>query len=277
MINFIVFSPGEYSDIWGGVVVLHTLADTIAKLGESSYIYASSTYEGSKAKVIPTGSQISYDPSNTVVIYPEVTFGNPLQSKNVVRWLLYTPGVNGGDGIYQDTDLIYKFFDSFDAPDESKVKGLLHIFRPKFEKFYNKNLPREGECYIVKKGKYKTLDKHAPDSTNIDNFISDEYLIDLFNRKETFVCYDPYCFHTHQAALCGCIPVVIPDDGVTKEDFIKRDPGNKYGVAYGFDDIENARKTIHLVKPNLEDIEKNSIDSVKKFIEDCYEHLNIKK
>jgi hypothetical protein len=77
--------------------------------------------------------------------------------------------------------------------------------------------------------------------------------------------------------LCGCIPIVIPDDGVTKEEFIKKSPVNKYGVAYGFDDMEHAISTIHLVKPYLEQTEKEGVDSVIKFVNDCYKHLNIKK
>jgi len=277
MINFIVYSPGEYSDVHGGVVVLHTLADVLAQLGENSYIYASSTYPENKAQLISPNVELTYDSENTIVIYPEVTVGNPLQSKYAVRWLLYTPGVNGGDGIYADTDLIFKFLDYFKAPDESKVNGILQVFKLKFDKFYNKNLSRSGECFIIKKGRYKVLNKHSSDSLNIDHFISDEYLAEVFNTKETFICYDPLCFHTQQAALCGCVPIIIPDEGISKEDFTKRAPVNKYGVAYGFEEIEYAKSTLHLVKPYLQTFEQEAISTVKNFINHCYQHMKIEK
>lgn len=276
MIEFLILAPG-YTDQWGGVIALHKLADLIGQQGEKSYIYASSTFEGSKATLIPEGSQIQYDPNRTMVIYPEVTFGNPFGCKFVTRWLLYTPGKNGGDGQYGENDLIYKYYNYFDAPDESKVRGELRTFNLKLDKFINKGGERNGECFIVKKGRNKVLDKHKPDSTNIDQFINDDYLIDLFNKKEMFVSYDSMTFHLQQAALCGCIPVVIPDEGVSKEVFIEKAPVNKYGVAYGFEDIPHAKATMHLLRGYLEDMERESIELVKKYIADCYEHMGITK
>jgi len=171
MINFIVHLPGEYSNKHGGVIVMHVLADVLAQLGENSYIYANSTYPESKAQLITPDVSVKYDSENTMVIYPEVTVGNPFQSKFVTRWLLYNVGVNGGDGVYADTDLIFKFLNCFKAPDESKVIGRLQVFKPKFDKFYNKNLSRSGECFIVKKGKYKTLNQHSLNSLNIDDLL----------------------------------------------------------------------------------------------------------
>lgn len=275
MINFLIWSPG-FDTNSGGIIALHRLADLIAKQGEKSYIFTSHTFEGSSATVINERTPINLIDEETMVIYPEIISGNPFGTKFVTRWLLNTPGKIGGDGKYGDNDLVFKYYDYFDAPDESKVKGELRTFTLKLDKFYNKNIPRKGECFIVKKGSNKELNKHSKDSINIDRYINDDYLVDTFNKTEKFISYDSMTFHIQQAALCGCIPIIIPDKGVSKEEFMKRAPVNKVGVAYGFDDIENAKSTIHLVKSHLEQMEKDSIKLVKNYIECCYEHMKIK-
>jgi hypothetical protein len=273
MINFLIWSP-EYDDSSGGIIALHKLADLIAKQGESCYILSDNTIKDSSAKTLKDLQNVSLDINKVMMIYPEIVNGNPNGAKYVTRWLLNTPGVCGGNGIFDDNDLIYKYYDYFQAPDETKVKGELRTFNLKLNQFYNKNLKREGECYIIKKGKNKTLDKHHPQSINIDTYINDDYLVEIFNTKETFVSYDSMCFHLQQAALCGCVPIVIPDEGVSKEEFIKKAPVNKYGVAYGFDDIEHAKATMSLLKDYLIEMEKQSFEQVKKFISDSYNHIN---
>jgi hypothetical protein len=274
--NFVIWSP-DYNENSGGIIALHVLANLIAEQGENCYIYSTKTFEGSSAKLIQNENVFNFDKNNTMYIYPEVICGNPFGGKFVTRWLLNTPGVLGGDGIYEPTDLVYKYYDYFDAPDESKVLGELRTFKLKLDKFVNKGLERNGECYIVRKGSNKVLDKHRSDSLNIDEYINDDYLIDVFNSKDFFVSYDSMCFHLQQAALCGCVPVVIPDEGVSKEVFIEKAPVNKYGVAYGFDDIPHARETMHLLKEYLEGMESESIELVKKYINNCYDKMDIIK
>lgn len=273
MIDFLIWSP-EYDDSSGGIIALHKLADLIAKQGESCYILSNNTIENSSAKTLKDLQNVSLDINKTMMVYPEIVNGNPNGAKHVTRWLLNTPGVCGGNGIFDDNDLVYKYYDYFQAPDETKVKGELRTFNLKLNQFYNKNLKREGECYIIKKGKNKTLDKHHPQSINIDTYINDDYLVEIFNTKETFISYDSMCFHLQQAALCGCVPIVIPDKGISKEEFIKKAPVNKYGVAYGFDDIDHAKTTMPLLKDYLIEMEKQSFEQVKKFISDSYNHIN---
>jgi hypothetical protein len=275
MINFLIWAP-EYSNNSGGIIALHKLADLIAKQGENSFIFSTKTIEGSSAKLVNHTSQFhNFTLENTMVVYPEIISGNPFNFKFVTRWLLNTPGVIGGDGIYGENDLVYKYLEYFKAPDESKVKGELRTFDLKLDKFINREESRSGECFLVKKGIGKVLDKHKPDSLNLDHYISDDYLVDIFNKKEYFISYDAITFHLQQAVLCGCIPVVIPDEGINREEYLKKSLANKYGIAYGFDDIERAKETAHLLKGYLESLEEESIGLVKSYIDDCYSHMGL--
>jgi hypothetical protein len=183
----------------------------------------------------------------------------------------------GGDGIFGEDDLIYKYLEYFSVADESKVKGELRVFDLKLDKFINRGESRSGECFLVKKGANKVLDKHKPDSLNVDNYINDDYLVDVFNQKEYFISYDAITFHLQQSVLCGCIPVVIPDEGVSREEYLEKSLANRYGIAYGFDDIERAKETAPLLKDYLLSLEEESIELVKNYINDCYTHMGLIK
>jgi hypothetical protein len=271
-INFVIVSP-EFRTDSGGIIVLHKLADLLGKFGENSFINVP-TYEGSSAKYINDTSTLDSDSS--MFIYPEIISGNPYNAKYVTRWLLNTPGIIAGDGQYSENDLIYKYWNYFKAPDESKVKGELRCIDLKLNNYYNKNNPnRIGECFLVKKGALfgKVLDKHSNHALNIDHFISDEHLANVFNEKLMFISYDALTYHSIQAALCGCISVVIPDPNVSKQEWSEKSPINKYGIAYGLNDIPWAKETMHLVKDHILNIEQETNQLIKNYILECYLHM----
>ena len=65
----------------------------------------------------------------------------------------------------------------------------------------------------------------------------------IFNQTEKFYSYAPHTMFTTYAALCGCIPVVVPQKGVSREAW--RPEKDFFGVAYGdgVDQITWARNT----------------------------------
>ena len=71
--------------------------------------------------------------------------------------------------------------------------------------------------------------------------------------------------YVYYAVLCGCVPVIVPQKGVSADEWRS---GNdfKYGVAYGEDEIEWARSTA----PNLLEIiaqgKQNDLLTVRRFI-----------
>ena len=74
--------------------------------------------------------------------------------------------------------------------------------------------------------------------------------------------------YSHFAALCGCDSIVVPVDGVSKEEWYP-DPADRYGLAYGFDDVGEARRTRPLLLPHMKRQESEANDSVGAFIAKC--------
>ena len=64
----------------------------------------------------------------------------------------------------------------------------------------------------------------------------------IFKRVERFISYDPHTAYSVFAALCGCDSIVVPIDGITKDQW-QPDQKSQYGIAYGFDDLDSARQT----------------------------------
>lgn len=194
--------------------------------------------------------------AGTVVVYPEIIKGNPLNAKNVVRWILCDLGKNCAKDIYKswgENDLVFHF-SPFTGELGSHEIELLYVIwlHPKIR---NENLPREGSCYLLKKsGKFhrKITPFHPDDAVLIDNLSLDD-IIEVFKRKKYFYCYDPYTFYESIAALCGCVPIVYPIQGMDKLSWLKTKASfqqfigrrnNVSGVAYGVDDIPYAMATL---------------------------------
>lgn len=270
-LNFLTIAP-NFSNKHGGIIVLHKLADLLAKFGELSYIN-SNTFKNSSATHLTEDQIKNLDFNHTIFIYPEIIVGNPYNAKHIVRWILNTPGIMGGDGKYQNTDMVYKYWNYFKI--ENNVLGELRCMDLKLDIFYNKNIKRSGECFMIRKGIFlnKELDKHSSDSLNLDYCEDDQHLSNIFNERKIFISYDTMTYCSIQAALCGCISIVIPDIEISKEEWIQKCPMAKYGIAYGLNDIQWAIDTMHLVKDNLIKIENESYFLIKDFISKCYKRV----
>jgi hypothetical protein len=212
---------------------------------------------------------------DAIAIYPEVTCGNPFSSKKVMRWILYHVRKYGNHGIFGNDDLIYKYAPFFNLRNEQPVHGELRAHELNLDIFTDKNQPRKGDCYLVKKGNDKEHNYHSETAIRLDNYPmfgdkANEYLAKVFNECELFVSYDTATWLNVMAALCGCESVVIPDANVTPEEWHNGYRYFKYGIAYGLDDLEYAKKTQHLVKQELLSIEAETLNQTKSFIKKAY-------
>lgn len=268
----------DYNAGSGGVIVLHKLADVLSNLGQQVYLLCDSTFAKSSATCISESESETLLSNNEdiIVIYPEVIKGNPLKAKNIVRWCLYKPGINGGEKIYANEEHVFTYRREFVKDTIYKDKPVLFTFVSKTDKFYDQGLERNGTCFLYRKG-YKIHSNHMEgyyidmDTVKYKNQI-DSYLLETFNKFEKFISYDAFTYYSIIASMCGCISLVIPDPSLPKESFYSG--FTKYGIGYGLDEEERAIQTRHFVKPHIESLYQESMETVYNFIDYCKNHFN---
>lgn len=285
-INYVVFSQfPKYKEYVGSSTVSHTLANELSLLGESVFIYADETpYK--QIPCIPWDHEVEYDNENTVFIIPagagEHTFTKDIpdfinNSQNIVRHL-----VNNQSQLYSKEDKLYVLSKYFNTLDDQKVDGYMPILNIDFDTFKNHNLPRSGRCYLIKGEEYIEGQPiyHNSSDTNLDSYWTYKgdkmaYLAKMFNEHEIFFTYNTQTFISVLAALCGCVSVILPHPNTSKEKLFKF-PQNKFGIAYGFDDIDHSINTLHLVKENLQSCLADNRKHLKQFTLDCHKWLETK-
>lgn len=272
--KFVVYCPYNFNAHSGGITALHKLAHNLSNILGEQKVWIATGYKNPKYKGQTTGIPID---DETIVVYPEIINGNPLYAKHVVRWILNSPGIIGGDeNTYGANEIYFKFVDTFKVKHNERVKGILTAIETHLDIFHDLKQERFGECYLIRKDRRQIRNAHKENSICIDeyeNLGGNLYLANTFNSCELFVCYDNACFLALQSALCGCPCLVVPDGKMTAEQFYSN-PFYKYGVAFGEEYLEHAKKTVHLAKEQLLEIEKISIEQTYLMIAKCKELLN---
>jgi len=267
---------GDYNPYSGGVIVLHKLAKVLSEMNKETYIMCDVTNPKYDLKNISFNDSFGLAlEDDCVVIYPEVIWGNVLNAKNVVRWVLYYPGVQGGSKEYDENENVFLFHREFGANSKYKDCPILNIFEPKTDYFYDMGLERSGECFLLKKGSVKH--KEVMDGFYIDDLLlnqnADEIMLDIFNRYDRFISYDVSTYYSIIAALCGCTSIVMEDSDISEDDFYKNSL-TKYGISYGISNIDRAISTKHLVKDNINSIYWQSFKTVIDFHQYCLDNFS---
>lgn len=287
----------QFSFIDGGTLCQYNLARILDELGQNVRIYPTSGIIVENSVFNKFYNNDFPIDDNVVVIYCEGTQGNPLNAKNVVRWMLSVLGQNVPYeyvNTWLKNELVYYFNSEkrFDENPEKKgvfYKLLNSIYINPYIKQTNFG-ERDGFCYTIRKA--ERIHKngfniiHPNDSFNITNQNQME-CIEIFNKYKWFISYDSNTFLTIMAALCGCISVVYKVNGLNKQEWIKTTPvveylkykglDNLYGIAYGEEDMQYAIDTMHLVKEQWDEILKfNKENTIVPFINDIQDFENMK-
>ena len=127
------------------------------------------------------------------------------------------------------------------------------------------SIKRSGSCYILRKGKGRNLVHDLSDSTLIDG-LSHEKAAKIFNQTEFCISYDTHTMLSKYAAMCGCVSIVIPKDGISKEQW-RPNINDRFGIAYGFDDIQWAKETMGKVRQNFKEQQSRTLLQLEYFFE----------
>lgn len=301
-INFIVSVYEKQEDtITGGIIVLHKLAYEIAKRGHNVYVFTEPDYPHENIRVIPSrlieisgfvkwfewdAFSFSYD--NTVSIHCQIDRKNPMNTQYVVRWILYDTEFDI-ESTFGQTDIYFNTC-NFKTYRHQPIRPLVATDYH-FDKLYVTNTgKRKGFCHM--------LHKHTPPEKDLlINKISSfdltdwkkaggyDYLREKLNEYEYMLTYDQRTFYTAAAGLCGCKSIILNPgpsyefaknaysesleykEHLTPEKYREIDPIQKYGVAYGLDDIHWANSTIHMVTDHLRQLEKINDSTIDSFVE----------
>jgi hypothetical protein len=279
MTRIAITSP-SYSPSIGGVVVLHKLCDILLTLGYDAYLYPFGRFaEGPHYMVNPEyKSQIlsELDLENDIVIYPEIQPGNPAGVKNVVRYILnryHLPEYDNYMASWEDSD--FWFYHDELWYDGLRDKNILTVRETKLNYFKNLNLERDTEaCFTYRKKHHEVSNLniiHPPDAIEIPFTISDEELLQIFNKCKRFYSYDLETYLNVIAVACGCESIIVPYKDVTKEEA----KIIKYGVAYGLDDLEHANRTTDLLLAEMNQTDKDQYEQTDQMIKLILKHFNL--
>ena len=269
---FIIYTY-DYSPGVGGIKVMHKLCDILNNMGYEAYLMPihirEDFYVCDDYNTPLITQEVLDDLDNAIVIYPEGIKYNPLNAKNVVRWIL-GPSRQEDAETYSKSDLIYWYMDYYCTEYLGQVENKLFISEFHDDMFLNHNWNREGSCYTFRKSNPTQL-IHPSNSIFIpfEGAGNLTGLVELFNKTEKFYSYDTYTFLSVQAAMCGCISIVVPDPNITKEQWLAGSRLSKYGMAYGEEDIPRALETLPLLLKEIKLVKQDMENDVIKFVKHC--------
>lgn len=279
-----------FDETSGGGIALFALCERLNAFGETALVWPSNF----AARTFPTtwrqfrtavGSIVRFmrgwkfdtgpfavpvarrrDLRDAVVVYPEIVDGNPLGAKYVVRWLLHRPGFHTGRVDYGDDDLFFFYQDAFNDPDynQNPARRLTITWvNPVYEE--RGATTREGTCYLVRKGRKRVAEFDLRGQLCVDQ-LSHADKARVFNEFRYLHSLDEYSMYSLYAAICGCIPVIEPVPGLSREEWFPNEV-DRYGLAYGWDDVDWAIRTRGLLLRRIATRRRDEDAMVKRFID----------
>lgn len=210
--KFIVYAP-PYRHNSAGVRVLHELNRLLNKCGYNSEIY--------------NNQEIT---DKDIVIYPETVEYNPLNAKNVVRYVLQTPGFFGQEQkTYPENEYIVTYHPIF----YDNVPSLyIDVIEPSL--FYTDHgIKKDTISIYVGKGIFHPMieNPRVPEGFKLqlithNNPATREDLAMLLKMTKTLYTYDNCTALKEEAVMCGCKVFFVSEEGM--QEFI-----SNYKSSYG--------------------------------------------
>lgn len=284
MKKFIIFAAA-YNEKSGGAIVSHRLCHLLNEAGRDAYLLPLFySHEATILNLPEVAARIQAETQNLlrssfplnphfntkvyrdnlhalannddyIVIYPEIISGNPLRAKNVVRWFLHNPGYHTGHVAYSPGELYFRhslISKEFHMTGSRMSKHMLEVLYCPTEIYNldNAATERSGTAYLFREGRDRPIVHDLENSICLNRDYSHAQIAEVFKRVKTFICYDTRTMFSDLAVLCGCESVVVPEEGVSEEQW-RPEPESRSGIAYGFDKLPQARATAHLLRDFL--------------------------
>lgn len=267
------FVHGHPADKSGGLTALKKLVSMLSDRGHTVYVLHNNFMTGNSILI----SDVSIlNMEKVVVIYPEIVTGNPYNGKNVTRWILYH--TKNEEYTWDKTD-VYFYYNDFFKTKKNPEKLMLNCYEFRLDEFKDLGLDREGYCHIYRPDKspndFKIITQYKSEEL-IHGFFKNgwDWLIYKFNTKEYFLTYDDATYFSIIASLCGCKSIILYEN--KKHDLKYKNPLLKYGVAYGFEELEESIITRPLMRDHLNNIDIESHKTVDDFIKYWEKIINTK-
>jgi hypothetical protein len=219
------------------------------------------------------------DLNNSKIIYYELVDGNPLAAKKIIRWILYFPFRLHGIVKYGENEKFYTFLLEYVHKTKwehrSKLFNVVFPIRDEYLKYKDLDdwKSRTSTCFMLRKAKkdkkWNNHDNHfkvPSDSILIDGLSHDQTSL-IFSKSKYFYCYDLYTAYAEYAAVCGCIPILIPPKNLTISEW-KKDRRERLGVAFGEQNIQWAYNTRSLMLEYINKKVKKTIFIITDFIKE---------
>jgi hypothetical protein len=245
--KIVIYAP-NYTHLHSGVRGLHALCDHLNRLGVSAAVTAGVVDPRSNTprinrlilRLVPSIADRS------IVIYPEITMGNPLRAKHVVRYLLNKPGFFIGRGVeaYGASDYFIHFAEEF-RPDGLKSR-LLRLPLVDTRVFTAPSPRSERDGFLVYSNRYRPDLGSFPDWVGHPTVISRESprdpptLANLYRRSRALIVGERTSAIT-EALHCHCPVILLPHSEFAHQPVISFYGG--CGLALGFDRDEVVRAT----------------------------------
>lgn len=216
----------------GGIIVLLKFIKLLNDKGIKSALYSKNISNDSiyDSFTIPLTNKIFND---TIVVYPEIIYGNPLNSKNVCRWILYDPNKRGGIDLinsWNENDILCSYGD-YDAGQKCKIKISVVEFNE--DKLIFKNNIKTKKYYLVHKAllcgwNSELLDKEIKYFNSLG---FEEFKIKNINKMNEelsecfiFLSFDLNTYISNMAVLCGCLSIVKKSEtyNISYEEIFKK-------------------------------------------------------
>jgi hypothetical protein len=193
----------DYRNSSAGVRACHRL---VHELNERGYVAYSCNKTNPDWNELPWENQTP----EFIAIYPEIIYGNPLESSHVVRWVLNVPGKLGGDNCYDPREIVF----AWDRKYLSEVP-LLTVNIVERDLFFPNNIPGVHELCYLGKGHLR-VSQESPITSQLIHITSNWpstriELAELLRNAKTLYTYDDCSMIVCEAIACGCKVILMPE------------------------------------------------------------------